>query len=292
MLYFYCMPKPYDAVTKRLIELRPADWVDFLGLPKGQASLIDADLSTISTFADRLIHVAAPIPYCLHNELESGKNTATIPLRLFHYNAAAYYKVQLPIVSTVFLLHKAANSPQITGQFAVNGPDGVPYFTFSYHVVRVWELDAERLLSGGLSLLPFAPIARVTEAQIPGVIAKMEARIEADATNETEAAELWVATNVLMGLRYNSVFKEQVLRGVRRMRESITYQEILEEGRIEGELQEARRMVLRAGFRRLGMITAINEARIKAITSLTVLEGLLDRIFDVETWEDLLHDLP
>lgn len=124
----------------------------------------------------------------------------------------------------------------------------------------------------------------------------MEDRIEAEAASDSEASELWVATNVLMGLRYNAVFKEQVLRGARRMRESITYQEILDEGRAEGrtegELREARRMVLRAGLRRLGLVTPLNEARINAVGSLTVLEALFDRVFDVETWEDLLRDIP
>ena len=46
------MSKPYDAVTKRLIEMRPADWVAFLDLPPGDVSLVDADLSTITLQAD------------------------------------------------------------------------------------------------------------------------------------------------------------------------------------------------------------------------------------------------
>ena len=80
------------------------------------------------------------------------------------------------------------------------------------------------------------------------------------------------------------------------MRESNTYQEILDEGRIEGrtegELQEARRLVLRAGVRRLGAASPSVAARVEAVVSLEVLETLLIRIFDVETWDDLLADVP
>ena len=69
------MSKPYDAVTKRLIEMRPADWVAFLGLPPGEVSLVDADLSTITFYADPIIRVDSPDrSYLVHNELESGKS--------------------------------------------------------------------------------------------------------------------------------------------------------------------------------------------------------------------------
>lgn len=75
------------------------------------------------------------------------------------------------------------------------------------------------------------------------------------------------------------------------MRESITYQEILEEGRAEGELTEARRILMRQGERRLGAATPAVETRIKAIDSRSVLEALLDRVLEVETWDDLLSIL-
>lgn len=80
------------------------------------------------------------------------------------------------------------------------------------------------------------------------------------------------------------------------MRDSITYKEILDEGRVEGrlegKLQEARHILLRQGVRRLGVAAPETEARLQAIGSLSVLEGLLDRVMDVETWDDLLGDTP
>ena len=108
--------------------------------------------------------------YLVHNELESGKDTAGVPLRLFHYNASAVYKTQLPVISTVFLLHKESNSPRITGTFDVADVSGNVYLSFRYNVVRsaksaepicaIWQLDVDELLAGGLSTLPFAPIQR------------------------------------------------------------------------------------------------------------------------------------
>ncbi len=88
------MSKPYDAVTKRLIESRPQDFVAFLGLPPGPVEVIDADLSTVSSYADRIVRVNAPSPYLMHNELEAGKHTHELPERLFYYSASAFYKLR------------------------------------------------------------------------------------------------------------------------------------------------------------------------------------------------------
>ena len=242
--------------------------------------------------------------YLVHNELESGKDTAGVPLRLFHYNASALYKTGLPVVSTVFLLHKESNSPQITGAFDVSDMSGNVYVSFRYNVVRVWQLDVDELLAGGVSTLPFAPIANVRPTELPRIIKAMRARIAREATSDTEEGELWTATKVLMGLRYNEAFHSQLLKGIYQMRESNAYQQILSEGRTEGltigrtegltigrtegQLEEARRILLRQGVRRLGIAPSEIEARVRSIASLTVLEALLDRVHDVETWDDLL----
>ena len=87
-----------------------------------------------------------------------------------------------------------------------------------------------------------------------------------------------------------------MLRGVRRMRESNAYKQILEEGeaiRIPkgvtiGKLEGERRMLLLAGVRRLGVAPPAVAARVETIESLDLLESLMVRIFDVETWDDLL----
>ena len=296
-LQYRRMSKPYDAVTKRLIEMRPADWVAFLRLPEGDVSLVDADLSTITLQADRIIRVVTGAgAYLVHNELESGESTTDVPTRLFHYNASIFYKLRLPVVSTVFLLHKESNSPQITGTFDLPDAHGNIYFSFRYNVVKVWQLDVDELLTGGLSTLPFAPIANVRPTELPRVIKTMQKRIEAEATSDTEEGELWTATKLLMGLRYNEAFHTELLRKVYQMRESNAYQQILREGRTEGLMQgrtegaaqEARRILLRQGLKRFGAVSAATEARVQAIGSLTVLEDLLDRVLAAQTWDELL----
>ena len=90
---------------------------------------------------------------------------------------------------------------------------------------------------------------------------------------------------------------ERLLRGVRDMEESVTYQAIVlkgfergvregvnlgrQEGRIEGELSA----ILRIGTRRLGQPSVETIAKLEAITELEQLNTLLDRIVGVDSWE-------
>ena len=72
------------------------------------------------------------------------------------------------------------------------------------------------------------------------------------------------------------------------MRESTTYQGILDEGREEGALREARKILLRLGRRKFGPPEPAVEATVQAIADLDRLERMSDQMFDVTTWNDLL----
>lgn len=111
-----------------------------------------------------------------------------------------------------------------------------------------------------------------------------------------------MAACVLMGLKYDRDFNARLLQGVRRMKESVTYQAILDEGRMEGrvegriegltegELGEARRILLRTGAKRLGNPTAEAETAVNGIASREQLERLVERLFEVESWDELLGE--
>jgi hypothetical protein len=66
------MALPYDATLKDLLETNPADWLSLLHLPaEGPVALIDADLSTVSTQADKVFRIEGPVPWILHLEFQS-----------------------------------------------------------------------------------------------------------------------------------------------------------------------------------------------------------------------------
>src|SRR5262249_53986075 len=156
------------------------------------------------------------------------------------------------------------------------------YLTFRYQVVRVWQLAPEPLLSGDLALLPLAPISAVTEADLPGIIQRMEQRL-AGRLAQRRARMLWAAAYILLGLRFSGDLAELLFRGIVSMKESSTYQAILAEGRdagialgrAEGAVAEARKMVRLLGEEVLGPPDHQTLADIDVIADLTRLEALL-----------------
>lgn len=153
--------------------------------------------------------------------------------------------------------------------------------------MRVWQLPVESLLTGGFGTLPLAPISAVTKEQLPGVVARMKERLTApDAP--AAAKDLWTAVYVLMGLRYEQPLIHHLLRGVIAMEESVTYQEIVQEGVVKGKVQEARQNLLLVGTRRFKAPPAEATAAVEAVTDLVKLEALISRAFDVTSWEELL----
>jgi hypothetical protein len=158
-------------------------------------------------------------------------------------------------------------------------------------VLKVWEQPPDRFLEG-MGTLPLAPVCAVTNAQIPEIIREVRSKL----AGHPLATELWAATYVMLGLRYSPAFASMVLQGVLTMKESTTYQAIIEEGKaegkaegiLEGAIAEARKLLLRQGRIRFGPPSRANLAAIKRITELTRLEDLSERLVIVDSWRDLL----
>ena len=288
------MPKPYDATTKFLVEGFPADWLAFAGLgPLGRVDVIDANLSTITAEADKVLRVDGPEPWLAHVELQVS-HEASLPRRLLRYNTLLDDRHDLPTRSVVVLLRPQADGDDLTGVYRRSLPGGSAYLEFRYDVVRAWLQPVESVLLGGLGTLPMAPVSDLAGMEPAEVIRRMEERV--DRESRGDAGLLWSATGILMGLRYRREEIQELLRGVRAMKESVFYQMILEEGEArgeargvaKGEVNEARRILLRQGQRRFGPPDPITVAMIESIDRSERLEGLLDRVLDASSWENLL----
>lgn len=279
--------KPFDATTKELVEFAPRDWLKFLNLPGDECEMISADLATVTTEADRLVRVTSPTPYLAHIELQASFD-AGFEKRLLRYNVLADEKYDLPVQSVAVLLRpEAARGSYLTGTLRRRDVQGEVQHWFRYQVVRLWEVPVETVLQGGVALLPLAPIAKVSRRDLPDVVREMDKRIAAE-TPPQMARYLWTSALILFGLRYPDALAQEVFKGVDNMEESATYQAIIAKGAARGKAEEARRMLLLAGKGRLGAPTKAITKRIDAIVSVERLEALAERIYTVESWNDLL----
>ncbi len=285
------MSKPFDATTRKLLELDPAGWLTCLGLPvTGPVRAVDSDVSTVTAEVDTILQVGDPADYLAHIELQSGHDL-TLPGRLLHYNVLLNHRHGRPVRSVAVLLRKEVDSPRLTGLHHVRLPDGSSDLDFRYSIVRVWTLDVEQISSGGLGMLPLAPLAKVGRSDIGSVIGRMKLRLDREVP-ENQASLLWASTEILMGLKYSEEFIESLLQGVQGMEESVTYQAILRRGEAKGEarglLEGEQRALIRIGRRRLGEPSPEVVKRIEDIEDESALMTLLDRLIDVSSWDDLL----
>jgi len=224
----------------------------------------------------------------VHVEFQASADSS-LERRLLRYNALLGLDHKIPVQSVVVLLRPEAERGRMRGVLHQQTPDDRQYLEFRYLVVRAWEQHVDALLDGELGTLPLAPVSAVTQATLPAVIRRMDNRIQQEAT-PSEAATLWATTYVLMGLRYPPGLAEQLLRGVRGMRESSTYQAILHAGRVEGRVEEAHALLLRMGRKRFGPPDERVQAALEAIGSRERLEELSERLLDVATWNELLAE--
>ena len=266
------MSHPYDASTKYLIETRLADWLPLCGrTTTAELEIINADLSTVTATADRVLLVREAPPWLLHLELVSSRDDDLLP-NIPAYNILLVRRHGVLVQTVVVLLRKSAEWPELNGTFQRGFPGRPPYLLFHYQVVRVWEIPPETFLSGGLGILPLAPLGAVAEAELPGVIRRMEERIRREATTD-EAGTLWTAADVLMGLRYPRDLVVQLMQGVHGMKDSVTYQAIVEEGEVKGLVKGRAEGILRArledllllGRRRFGDPIAETEIALRGI---------------------------
>ncbi len=133
------MAKPFDVTTKNLVDARPTDWLTFLNLPGTNAEILDGDLSTVSTEADRVLRVlGGPVPYLLHLEFQASRDDS-LAARTLRYNVLLDVEYKLPVKSVIVLLRPDAESPMLTGTVERTDPtaNGAPYLRFGYDMVRL-----------------------------------------------------------------------------------------------------------------------------------------------------------
>jgi hypothetical protein len=289
------MPGPLDDTLKHLTDLSPQDWVVQGGWPAASATMTDADIATIAGAADKVIRVEGRPDWLLAVDFQSGHDTVAKLPDLLLYNSALFKRHGLRVRSLLVLLHRGADSPQLTGLYERGFPDEPFDVALRYRILRVWRVAPEKWLAGGLGLVPLAPLGDVRPEQLPALIGQMKRRLGREVPPSL-AAELWSAAYILRGLRYEQALVQKLLQGVVAMKESVTYQAIIEEGmaeglakgRAKGELEEARKILLLQGRSRFGEPSAEALAAVNGLTDVQKLEALTVRLLQATSWHELL----
>lgn len=285
------MAKPFDTTLKHLLEVYPQYWLRLLGInPNGPIAVVDADLATVSAEADKVFRIEESQPWILHLELQVSYD-AGLPDRMLLYNVLLQRRHSLPVRSSVLLLRPQANGPAMSSSLRHALPSGEEYLEFRYEVLRLWQISLDAVFASGVGTLPLAPLAAGAASRIDEVIDRMDRRVHAQ-IQSAEAADIWAATYVLLGLSYPSAISQALLKRVRTMEESVTYQEILHKGEARGQakgfIDGARRVLLTFASRRFGSPPTVVVEAINSLDDFDQLERLTERVPEVSGWEELL----
>ena len=231
----------FDNLCKLLAEKNPETFTQWLvGDVSGEVTVLKTELSIEPIRADALT-LLRTIESILHIEFQTEwPSKPPMPLRLLDYWVRLYRLYGLPVIQVIVVLMPPPKGTVIEAFFQVGGT------RHEFRVIKMWEQDPEFFLNDPV-LLPFAALTQLgnSEALLNQVAQKVE---EIESIEEKQQISSYV--QLMAGLKYDKdsihrIFREDI------MRESVIYQDILQQGEIRGEVKGEARAEARAEARRL-----------------------------------------
>ena len=194
---------------------------------------------------------------------------------MLDYWVRLHRSYRLPVTQFLVMLKYSSAAAEVENQFHLEGT------RHRYNLVRMWEQDPAPLLQA-TALLPLAVLCAAEDsAQLLGRVAQEVSKIEEPEQRQVISN----CTQLLAGLRFNKDLIRQLFSGGI-MRESVIYQEILQEGREEGKQEEALAYTIRLLTRRIGIVEPEVEAQIRELAT-QELEELGEALLDFSEPGDL-----
>ncbi|MEA5497840.1 Rpn family recombination-promoting nuclease/putative transposase [Limnoraphis robusta] len=263
----------YDNLCKRLAEESPATFAQWLlGTNPGTIQVLKTELSLEPISADAITFLQTS-EQILHLEFQTQPTSEPpLPLRMLDYWVRLYRKYRRPIQQFIIFLQATTSEVVFTEEFVTETT------RHRYRVIRMWEQNPAIFLNDR-ALLPLAPLAETNSpetllTQVAAEVAKIEA-IE-------QRRNVLAAVQIIAGLRYDKTLIKQLLREDI-MRESVIYQDILQQGVRQG-VQQGRgegeaSLIIRLLTRRFGELSPEVIQRIRSL-SLPQLDALGEELLD------------
>ena len=223
----------FDSTCRRLAEQFPEDFATWLlGKPIRSTVLNPTELSLEPIRADNIMLLEGEHDI-LHMEWQTDPKQV-IPMRLADYRLRIHRKAPDKTIHQVVIYLRKTNSElvhqnyfEIAGMYA------------EYEVIRIWEVPVEELMRFP-GLLPFAALGQTDnpERALRNAVRSMKQIADPEKQNEVLGAAYFLGGLVLDQALIGKIIRRDV------MRESVTYQAVLEEGREEGREEERRSLIL------------------------------------------------
>jgi hypothetical protein len=285
------MPHPFDATLKDLVRRYPEDFKQLLVLRiPGKARVLNVDLSIVSAATDVVLGIGEPLRAAVDVNFQASRDRR-LASRVLGYNALLYHQLGVPIHSIVVLLRKDADVRGLTGELKYHVDPNRGKIEFTFEIVRLWQESVRRFLAGPVGALPLAVLAEVSGASPRQALRRVLHEIDERVSHELsppQIADLWAATFVLSGLRMPRHEAVGLFKGVLGMKESTTYQYIIEEGEKLGVVKGVHRTILALGEDKFGKPSLAIVKRLKALDDLDRLDRISRNMLHAKSWKELL----
>ena len=276
------MTKPYDQAFKLLTEEDPrATLALFAGIPLSVAMevrVLDREVNLSALQVDNLYRCrTADAEFLVHIEAVTRFRTAALE-RQFDYVQAIVTKYRLACRSYLVLLTEKGVPGALPR--TIRRVHGDFEATLRLRAVRLWRIPAARILRlESAQLLPWVPLLRASTEEME------EAMRRLDVADENA---LRTRLFLLGGLRYGS--KEAFLQRLDQMiiseeilKESSTYQYLIEKGRVAGRREDLVKLLTR----RFGPLSTATQRKLDA-APIEKLDRWFDRALDAASLKDAL----
>ncbi len=216
----------YDNTCKFLAETFPTDFASWiLGEPIPLTKLEPSELSVEPIRADSLIFLESA-EVILHLEFQTSTDES-MAFRMLDYWIRLYRRFPTKRIHQTVIYLRPTNSP-----LAYQTSFASEQTTHQFNIIRLWEQPVE-IFQQYQGLLPFTVLSQTNN---PEEALRQVAQQIKTITDKRIQGNITTATYIISGLVLN---KEIIQRLLRReiMKESVTYQEILLEGKAEGKAE-------------------------------------------------------
>ncbi|MEZ2319595.1 MAG: Rpn family recombination-promoting nuclease/putative transposase [Microcoleus sp.] len=277
----------YDNTCKYLAEKFPAAFVHWL-LPIDEPTsvqVLKTELIQEPIRADSLVFLQTD-NQILHLEFETRPySDPPIAFRMLDYYVRLKRQYSCSINQVVIFLQQTASEQVFVSEYTDANT------RHSYRVIRLWEQDPALLLS----VPGLLPLATLSQTNSPRTLLEQIATQIATIEEPNQQADLLACTQVLAGLRFEKDLIRQLFRK-ETMRGSVIYQEIREDGLLEGRQlgllegrkDEALSFLTRQLTRRIGPIAPETREQIQTL-SVEELEDLGEALLDFSSASDLTN---
>jgi predicted transposase/invertase (TIGR01784 family) len=213
----------FDSTCRRLAEQFPEDFASWLlGRPIASTILQPTELSLEPIRADNVMLFEGESDI-LHMEWQTDPKQV-VPARLADYRLRLHRYAPNKTIHQVVIYLRKTDSPRVHQDYFE-----IPGMYAEFRVIRLWEIPVEELMQYP-GLLPFAALGQTDD---PERALRSAVREMKRVRNRDQQHEVLGAAYLLSGLVLDtSTIGKIIRRDV--MRESVTYQAVLEEGREEG----------------------------------------------------------